>query len=53
MIDRLEPLLFTGLLLARGFWITLKLVRISEHALAGLVLVTASAMAIYVIAVGR
>jgi hypothetical protein len=53
MIDPFAPWLFTGLVLAQGVWISLKLVRTSDLALAGLALVTALAMAIYVLAVGR
>jgi hypothetical protein len=53
MIDSFAPWLFTGLVLAQGFWISLKLVRKSDLALAGLALVTACSMAIYVMTVGR
>ena len=53
MIDPFAPWLFTGLVLAQGLWISLKLVRTSDLALAGLALTTAVAMAIYVLAVGR
>jgi hypothetical protein len=52
MIDPFAPWLFTGLVFAQGLWISMKLVR-TDLALAGLALVTASAMAIYVLAVGR
>jgi len=53
MIDAFAPWVFTGLVLAQGLWVSLKLVRTSELALAGLALVTALAMAIYVLADGR
>jgi hypothetical protein len=53
MIDSFAPWLFTGVVLAQGLWISLKLVRSSELALAGLAFVTALAMAIYVLAVGQ
>src|SRR5215467_6130909 len=53
MIDPFAPWLFTGLVLAQGLWISMKLVRTSDLALAGLAFITALAMAIYVLAVGR
>jgi hypothetical protein len=53
MIDPFAPWLFTGLVLAQGLWISMKLVRTSDLALAGLAFVTALAMAIYVLAIGR
>jgi len=53
MIDPFAPWLFTGLVFAQGLWVSMKLVRTSDHALAGLAFVTALAMAIYVLAVGR
>jgi len=53
VIDPFAPWLFTGLVLAQGLWISMKLVRTSDLALAGLAFVTALAMAIYVLVVGR
>jgi hypothetical protein len=53
MIDPFAPWLFTGLVLAQGLWISIKLVRTSDLALAGLAFITAVAMAIYVLGVGE
>jgi hypothetical protein len=53
MIETFAPWVFTGLVLAQGIWISFKLVRTSELALAGLAFATALAMAIYVLADGR
>jgi hypothetical protein len=53
MIDPFAPWLFTGLVLAQGLWVSMKLVRTSDLALAGLALITALAMAIYVLGGGK
>jgi hypothetical protein len=53
MIDPFAPWLFTGLVLAQGLWISMKLVRTSDLALAGLAFITAVAMAVYVLGVGE